>query len=92
MRNFTDSSKRAVFATKFVIEQNSPILHVYHFDDGCWQFSGKEKNLREDDFRVISLDNVLVIDQTLKELLGMPLGFEAIRASIGEKWRIISAN
>jgi len=92
MKEFAESLKTAVFTTKFVIEGNSPILYVYHFDDGSWQFSGEEQDLNDDDYRVISLGEILTIDKTLKELSDMPMGFEAIRKSKEDEWQVVSAN
>jgi hypothetical protein len=92
MGNFKESLNTAVFTTKYVIGQNSPILYVYHFDDGSWQFSGKEKNLKDEDYKVISLGEMLEIDGTLKVLGDMPCGFEAVRKAKENKWEIISSN
>lgn len=92
MKEFAESLKTAVFTTKFVIEENSPILYVYHFDDGSWQFNGVEQNLNDDDYKVISLGEILTIDGTLKELSDMPVGFEAIRKSKVDKWQVVSGN
>jgi hypothetical protein len=88
MREFAESLKTAVFTTNFVIEGNSPILYVFHFDDGSWQFNGEEQNLNDDDYRVISLGEILTIDSTVKELSDMPTGFEAIRKSKEEEWQL----
>lgn len=91
-KKFAEKLSTAVLTTRYVIEYNSPILYVYHYDDGTWQFNGKEENLTDEDYRVISLDEILSIDATLNELAELPLGFEGIRETKDDKWKIISAN
>jgi len=92
MKKFTESLGLAVFTTRYVIEQGAPILYVYHCNDGSWQFNGEESSLTDEDYRVISLGEVLAIDDTLNELINMPLGFEALRKTKNDKWEIVSSN
>ena len=92
MNNFNEKLTTAVFTTKYVVEHNSPILYVYHFDDGSWQFSGAEANLSEDDYRIVSLGEIFNIDPTVKVLGEMNDGFEAFRSSLNASWKIVSSN
>ncbi|MEB0263437.1 MULTISPECIES: hypothetical protein [unclassified Mucilaginibacter] len=92
MGNFTEDLKTAVITTKYIIDQSSVILHVYHYEDGSWQFNGNEKNLEDADYKVVSLGEILAIDKTLSEVGDTPLGFEAIRKTKDDKWRVISGN
>lgn len=39
MEKFNEGLDTAVFTTKYVVEENFPILHVYHFEDGSWQLA-----------------------------------------------------
>jgi hypothetical protein len=75
-----------VFTTRFVIKENSPILKVYHDDDGDWQFIGKETNLKEMDAMVVSLEEILNFDPSLKQLLSLPLGSMAYRLDQYSEW------
>ena len=43
-----------VITTKYVINNNSPIIRVIHENDGAWQFLGKEENLSESEAIVLS--------------------------------------
>lgn len=92
MGNFKEDLNTAVFTTKYVIEQNSAILYVYHYEDGSWQFNGVEKHLKDEDYKVVSLGEILTIDKTLDQIGDIPLGFEAIRKTKTDKWKIISGN
>jgi len=92
MKTFNEKSNTAVFTTRFVIERISPILFVFHFNDGSWQFSGPEENLSDGDFRVIALDEVIEIDSTVLEIADMPLGCEAFRIDRDSPWRIHPEN
>ncbi|MFT4073674.1 MAG: hypothetical protein QM654_17335 [Dysgonamonadaceae bacterium] len=89
MKNiFADDLNTAVFTTKFILDLDSPILYIYHFEeDGAWQFSGIE-NCEEKDFRIISLDEVINIDNSILTMANLPLGYYAYRESKNSKWII----
>ena len=75
-----------VITTKYVINNNSPIIRVMHEEDGDWQFLGKEENLSESDAYVLSLGEILCLDKTLQDLLSLPLGKQAYRTSPKDNW------
>ena len=37
MKTFADDLNTAVITTKYILQGNSPILFVSHFDDGYWR-------------------------------------------------------
>lgn len=85
---FVESLNTAVFTTKSVLEKNAPILYVFHYEeDGAWQFSGEEE-CSEEDFRVISLEEIINIDKSLLELADLPLGAKAYRKDKNSNWII----
>lgn len=92
MNPFKESLDTAVFTTKFVLEKQSPILIAYHYDDGSWQFSGKEDNLSDEDFKVISLGEIIEMDKSVLELSDMPINSEATRLSMTSPWRVSVSN
>jgi hypothetical protein len=92
MKYFKENLDTAVFTTRFVLEEKSPILVAYHFEDGSWQFSGKEDNLNDEDFKIISLGEIIEIDKTLLQISDMPLNSEARRLSSVSEWRIFIIN
>lgn len=47
-----------VLTTVFVIKNQSPILYVYHDEDGDWQFLGIEDHLADADSMIISLGEI----------------------------------
>ena len=77
-----------VITTKYVINNNSPIIRVIHEDDGDWQFLGKEENLCESDAYVLSLGEILCLDKTLQDVLSLTLGKQAYRTSPKDNWII----
>ncbi|UKB82723.1 hypothetical protein LF887_17110 [Chryseobacterium sp. MEBOG06] len=77
-----------VITTRFVLENNSAIVSVFKDADGEWQFFGNEENISEEDARVISLDEILQIDPTLKELLGIDNGSHAYREDDRDNWKV----
>ncbi len=77
----------AVYTTKHVIRENSVILHVYHETDGDWQFFGSEEVV-EEDAAIVSLGQILDIDNSLNEILDLKKGTSAHRDSKDGKWII----
>jgi len=90
--SFNIPLRTAIFTTRYVLDHLSPVLHVYHFEDGSWQFCGLEKNLVDQDYRVISLGEMLSLDVSLHVLGTLEVGFEASRVSKQHKWIIIANN
>lgn len=75
-----------VFTTKFVVKEKSPIVHVTHDKDGDWQFLGAEENISESDAMIVSLGEIIQIDESIVKVLDMPEGKDAVRGSINDKW------
>jgi len=88
MNKFKESLNTAVFTTIYVIKDKSLITNVFHYQDGSWQFSGKERDLKDSDYKVVSLGEMLSIDKTLEQLAGMPIEFCAERDNRKDKWVI----
>lgn len=92
MKAFEQNLNTAVFTTKFVLEGRSPILFVFHYDDGSWQFSGAEESLSDNDYRIVSLGEIIEHDKSLTEIVDMPINSQATRLSIGSPWRFSNNN
>jgi hypothetical protein len=75
-----------IITTKNVINNNFPIIRVIHDEDGDWQFLGDEENLTEDDAVVISIEELLSIDKSVKEVLNMPIEKQAMRINKESSW------
>ena len=88
LKKFKENHKTPVITTRFVSEEDSPIWFVFHFDDGVWQFSGSEKNLLDDGYKVVLLGEIIEIDNSLLEIADIPLGSEARRLNSHNPWRI----
>ncbi len=76
----------AVFTTKEVLSKLSNILYVCKDDDGYWQFHGKSSETDEQDIKLVSLSEILLIDDSIIEILDMSIGDSAIRKSIDSIW------
>ncbi|BES62221.1 hypothetical protein [Dysgonomonas capnocytophagoides] len=78
----------AVFTTKYVLEQQSPIIYVFHYeDDGAWQFSGDE-DCDENDYRIVSFEEIISLDASILEVVNIPLGYYAKRKDKESHWDI----
>jgi hypothetical protein len=87
-KSFADALNTAVFTTKFVLNFDSPILYVYHYkEDGAWQFSGFEECV-EEDYRIISLEEMINIDSSILNIADLSFGYYALRKSKVSEWII----
>jgi hypothetical protein len=80
----------AVFTTKYVLEDKRIITYVSHeMEDGAWQFFSNDEF---EDFskvaRVVGLNEIMDLDPTLRELVGMEIGYIATRNDLNDKWKI----
>ena len=87
MSKFIEGLNTAVFTTKYVINK-SYIANVFHYRDGSWQFNGIEGNLEDSDYKVVSLGEILSMDNSIEELANMPVGFCATRNNESSQWEI----
>lgn len=89
-KKFSDNPTTAVFTTKFVIEDKHDITYVTHeLEDGAWQFFSNDnfENF-EEVAKVVGLQQIIDIDNTVLDLADLPLGYSATRNDKTEKWKI----
>ncbi len=92
MKHFKEPLNTAVFTTRFIISGESVIVFIAHDDDGSWQFQGTENKVSESDMRLVSLGEIIEIDNSILQLADMPEGFEAMRNDKNSNWIITSSN
>ena len=82
---FKDPPDRSVYTTRFVLDKDYPILVVSHDPDGEWEFlcgtTDKPKDARE-----ILLGEVLDLDERVREVADLPVGWRAWRSDPGGPW------
>ena len=78
---------KAVITTKYVVNNNSPIISVLYDEDGDWQFFGNEE-VGEEDAMVLSVQQILEIDKTLADLPNLQEGQSAYRQNVNAEWII----
>lgn len=88
MNQFKNLINSAVITTKFVFNERSPILYIYHYEDGMWQFSGGEEVFEDEDYIVVSIEEILGLDSSIKELPNLSPGYHAYRKHIADAWTI----
>lgn len=81
----------AVLTSQYVISKVSPIVYVTVYDDGVWEFWSKE-TIDESEIMVVSLSQILMIDQSVSDILNLSVGFAAVRVSLDDIWKIIAKN
>ena len=84
---FEDGKNVMVLTMKKIMKENSSIVYVSHDEeDGMWQFhDGSDVGI--DDAMVVSLEEVVSRDNTIKELYNLPLGWIAWRDAKNSEWK-----
>jgi hypothetical protein len=88
---FDQERNVAAITTRQIIELKYPILTVVHYDDDdSWAFLCGTTTKTEDG-RVISMQEALTIDGTLKGIANLKPGWYATRAFVGDVWFIFES-
>ena len=84
---FCDAKNSAVFTSKRVIDGSDWIHYVTHdADDGAWQFHPYGGPTPEIEAAVVSLESVLQLDDSIRLLADLPIGWHAWRGSKSSEW------
>ena len=85
--SFREPKNTACFVCNHILGKERSVLFVCHDkEDYSWQFLCGKNDHTEDNFRIISLEEVVKIDNTLNDLSDMPPGICAEREKVGMKW------
>ena len=85
---FSEPENTAVITYCHIIDNGADILYVSHdAEDGMWQFLCGGIHMQEQ-ARVVSLNEIFALDNTVSELADMPCGYIAQRKSKHSKWKI----
>ena len=78
---FGEPENTAAITCRHIIENDDDILYVSHdADDGMWQFLCGSSHSQED-ARIVSLNEIFMLDNTVSKLANMPCGYVAERKS-----------
>lgn len=81
----------AVFTTKYVIEDKRTIILVTHdIEDGAWQFfSDDSLDNFEEVAKIVGFQELINMDDSLLQIVDMPLGYSATRKDEFDNWKIV---
>ena len=88
MNGYFNDKNMAVITSRYVLFDKTPILCVFHNTDGIWEFYGKEELTRDDDYMVISIEEIINLDLTILELSLMPPCYFEKKKKKNESWEI----
>ena len=83
---FKDAENKAIFTFKHVTDKDRPILYVEHDKEGDWQFLCVQIDHSLENAKIISLKEIVELDNTMNDLYEMPIGVGAERIKVGKKW------
>jgi hypothetical protein len=82
---FYEERNLGVYTTRNAFE-GSPILYVYHNEDGDWQFhTSLDPDINEGIY--VLLEEITKLDPSINELYHLPYGGRASRESIEDDWK-----
>ena len=81
---FYEKRNTAVYTSKQVLD-GSPILCVYHDEDGDWQFHS-ELSPNIEDARIVCFDQIVKIDPSVNDIFNLEFGWRAWRESPSNLW------
>jgi len=84
---FEQDPHTTTYASRNVVEDGAPILHVYHERDGDWQFIGPaETDASSEKCQIVCFHCIVERDPSIKLLAGLPMGMRAVRNDSSEEW------
>lgn len=87
MGQFNELPSTMVITLNVILDRAKPVLYVSHDEeDGMWQFLDGSENLDIDNARIVSLEEILKIDESLSLLWDLPLGWAAERSNKEASW------
>jgi hypothetical protein len=85
--SFSEPENTACFTCDHVVNKQRPILLVTHEEeDGSWMFMCGHEDHNENNYKLVSLRNIVDIDNSINALCEMPLGCGADRETVNDKW------
>lgn len=90
LKKIENTLKTAIFTTKFVVNDKKEITYVTHdIEDGAWQFFSNDNfDNYEEVAMIVSLDEIIQIDNTILEIADLPFGYFAARQTSKDSWSI----
>ena len=83
---FKNSEEKVCFSCVHVIKNGQPILHVAHDLDGDWQFMCGKEDHSTSEGMIISLGEIVELDNSLNQVSDLVQGLCADRSAIGLSW------
>lgn len=78
-----------VITTKYILIERKDITQVIHDSDDDWQFLSSD-DVNESDALVVSIEQIIDYDNSIKELLNLPRNRIALRSNKNNSWIINS--
>lgn len=86
MYRFLEPRNTLVITTQNIIKKSAKVLIVSHDeDDGMWEFLDGDM-VDENNAAIVSLEEMICMDDSINELFDLPLGWVAYRENIYSEW------
>jgi hypothetical protein len=84
-----EQKNKSVLTTSYVLTNGSPVTFVLYDEDGDWQLFGEEDVTDEEDAYLVSVDEMLEMEPTLRKLPDLRPGQAATREKDSTRWFIV---
>jgi hypothetical protein len=81
-----ESKNTVIISQRLVVEKKKPILYVYHDASDQWQFLASEDK-QMDEVIFLSLEDIISIDNSIKQISDLPKGWRAWRETKDQSWK-----
>lgn len=86
MSPIDEQGKILAYVMKQLMDGTEPVLKVVHDETGDWQFIGIT-GANSTDGRLIHPEHILEIDPSVKEVMDLPFGWQAVRYNKDKPWK-----
>ena len=83
---FSESPESEVITCDRILTGEAWVHYITRDDDGAWQFHPNDRMTTVEDVRVITLEEMLVVDPSVGQVADMPRGWHAFRGTPGGSW------
>ena len=84
---FKETPQTACITCSHILEEDKPILHITHDDDGYWQFLCVRDH-ESDSARLVALGEVYKLDNTIGKVSNLGFNMSANRSAKDNEWVI----
>ena len=89
MRLKDENKNKSVLTTSYVLCSGSPVTFVLYDEDGDWQLFGDDEVDDDENAYLVSVEEILELEPSLRKLPDMQQGQAVAREKDGTRWNFV---